>query len=625
MVLVLLPSRSSVEQLGNVAAIAPGLLSAGLGGVSATQTYLDIGQGNRVFDSLYGADLSPLTVATNRVLGWSGVLARAESAPAEISPGLLASSLKRAGVQVAASPSSGEAAILSADEAGQIQRCGPGSSEPGRCTALSGPRRSGRPLSSSDSTSRGGGRRAESFEVRSSTLAELGGLVSGLRGDDLLIAVQRPPPASDSALAIGIAGRGFAGNLTSDSTRINGYVLATDLAPTILRRFGVAVPAQVSGQPIRSEQAKDAAAVAALGARLRVIPQRRGAVIGLSLLVWVLLLAAVVIASRGRAAPTGVKLLGLCVIYLPLVLLAGAALGSSLAAERLLVIFAAPLAAALTLAALRDFRALAVASAITVLAYAIDMVAGSRLTTLSLLGPNPGLGVRFYGIGNELEALLAVLIIAGTGAGLVGFAPRLSPRGCAITFLALGLPLAAVFAAGKFGADVGAAIDFPAGAAVAAAVIGARRRRAVLFVIAAPFLALTLLALVDLASGANAHLTRSVLDAGGLKQLADLAQLRLELSARSFIRPIVFVFLPLIAAFVAFALVRRERLGFWLRRLPALRAGLIGGLVACLVGTIANDSGALFLEIGAAYLLVFTGYVWAESPRAGRHRSIDYP
>ena len=118
--LVLLPPRSSVEQLGNVGGMAPGLLSAGLGGVSAAQTYLDIGQGNRVFDSLYDAELSPLRVAVNRVREWSGVLARAESAPAEISPGLLGSSLRRAGVLVTASPSLGEAATLAVDEAGQI-------------------------------------------------------------------------------------------------------------------------------------------------------------------------------------------------------------------------------------------------------------------------------------------------------------------------------------------------------------------------------------------------------------------------------------------------------------------------------------------------------------------------
>ena len=47
---------------------------------------------------------------------------------------------------------------------------------------------------------------------------------------------------------------------------------------------------------------------------------------------------------------------------------------------------------------------------------------------------------------------------------------------------------------------------------------------------------------------------------------------------------------------------------------PALRAGLLGALAATAIGTLANDSGALLLEIGTAYLLVFTGFAWAESP-----------
>ena len=112
-----------------------------------------------------------------------------------------------------------------------------------------------------------------------------------------------------------------------------------------------------------------------------------------------------------------------------------------------------------------------------------------------------------------------------------------------------------------------------------------------------------------------------MLDAGGLNDLAQIAQRRLQLSAHSFTRPIVFVFLPLIAVLAALALARRDRLRAWLRGLPAMRAGLIGALAATAVGTLANDSGALLLEIGAAYLLVFAGFAWAEATRVARRRS----
>lgn len=555
MTLVLLPKDTGVEELARVRGVSVGLLSAGLGSVPAEQTYLDISQGNRVFDSLYGSELPQRVGGGICGPGYSAaVVERAESAPADIEPGLLAATLHRAG---------------------------------------------------------------EGCRVRAMSLSSLGTLVRGLRGDDLMIAIERAPPAKNEALAIGVAGRGFDGDLTSDSTRLDGYVLSTDIAPTILVRLGIAVPSQMSGQPIREEGPTDVAGTVALGERMSVISARRGPVIGVSLLVWLVAFGLAMAATRGRGARAGIRIAGLSVIYLPLLLLLGAALEPSQGAEQLLVMAGTPVLAGVTLAALRGYRALAVASGLVVFAYALDVISGSPFTSLSLLGPNPGLGVRFYGIGNELEALLAVLVVAGTGAGLAGFGQRLFPRSSAAAFLATGLTSAFVFAAGRFGADVGAAIVLPLGAAVAAAAVAARRRRTVLLVGAIPIGALAFLAFVDLISGANAHLTRSVLDAGGLDGLGDVAQRRLQLSARSFTRPIVLAFLPLVALIAALAVARRDSLRAWLRGYPAIRAGLLGALAATVVGTLANDSGALLLEIGTAYLLVFVGFAWAEGPREG--------
>jgi hypothetical protein len=77
-------------------------------------------------------------------------------------------------------------------------------------------------------------------------------MVAQLHGNDLLIAFT-VPSLDDEAVPIGIAGGGFDGNLTSDSTRTDGYVLSTDIAPTILHRFGLPVPDAMDGQRIRSE------------------------------------------------------------------------------------------------------------------------------------------------------------------------------------------------------------------------------------------------------------------------------------------------------------------------------------------------------------------------------------
>lgn len=553
-----LPSGTSVAQIAK-AGFSPGVMSAGLGTVPAEQTYLDIGQGNRVFDSLYDSPLPELE--GDRSLWWDEVVERAESAPADIVPGLLSSTLAASGV-------------------------------PGRF-----------------------------FDTRGVSLDGLPRI-----GDNaMVIAIARPTGETDAPLPIGIAGRGFDGNLTSDSTRMDGYVLSTDVAPTILEQFGIEVPPEMTGQPIRAEGDVDVAAIESLAARMDVVSSRRGTAIGLPIAAWLLLTLTIALGSRGALARPAIRTLALSIVYLPPLLLLGAALEPAEAVEALLVGIGAPLLASLTLVLLKGYRALAFASALTVLAYAIDVIAGSPLTSLSLLGPNPGLGVRFYGIGNELEALLAVLVVAGTGAGLVAFGARLSRRASAAFFVGIGLLAAFVFAAGRFGADVGAAIVLPLGSAVAAVVMAGRGRRSVgLIAIAVPVAALTLLALIDLLSGANAHLTRSVLDAGGMGELADVAQRRVQLSARSFSRPVLLAFLPLVVAVAVFAYLRRDRLRAWLAGVPAMRAGLLGALTATAIGTLANDSGALLLEVGAAYLLVFTGFAWAEnSGKSGESKPED--
>src|SRR5205814_4802732 len=91
---------------------------------------------------------------------------------------------------------------------------------------------------------------------------------------------------------------------------------------------------------------------------------------------------------------------------------------------------------ALALATLRlagAWGALAIAAAATVGGYAIDVVAGSHLSTVSLLGPDPAHGSRFYGIGNQLEAIIAPLVPIGVGAALAT-RPNVAPKVAALAF-----------------------------------------------------------------------------------------------------------------------------------------------------------------------------------------------
>ncbi len=227
-----------------------------------------------------------------------------------------------------------------------------------------------------------------------------------------------------------------------------------------------------------------------------------------------------------------------------------------------------------------------------------------------MLGPNPGYGVRFFGIGNELEAILTTLTLIGTGAALATRA-GIERRAGAAGFVGIALVATAAFAPGRFGADVGAAIVLGVGAATAAVLaLGLERRRAILIVAGGAVLALAALLVIDLALG-GAHLSRSVLGAGQAGDLVDVFERRLTLMASSFTDPVypellVATVVVLVAAFVK----RRAVLG-WFGTRWAARSGFLGALAGVLVGTLANDSGSVLLVIGTIYLGVSAGFFWA--------------
>jgi hypothetical protein len=354
--------------------------------------------------------------------------------------------------------------------------------------------------------------------------------------------------------------------------------------------------------------------------RLGEIADRRGPVVGISLLAWLAGFGLAMAVSRDRAGRPAARLLALALVYAPLMLLLGAALEPSVGVERLLLMLGAPALALATMTALGGYRALGFACGATVLAYTVDVIAGSPLTQLSLAGPNPAAGHRFYGIGNELEAILVVLTLVGTGAVLSTFwgpgdresrKRRQGTRGPA-TFIVVAAVLSFAFSYGRYGADVGAAISLPLGAAVAAALLAGRPQLALLALLL-PLPALAILSAADLLTGSNAHLTRTVLQADGGGDVLAVFGHRLREAGGSFGRPLLIPGLPVVIASAVLAWLGRDGIAAWLRDVPAMRAGLAGALAATLAGTLANDSGALLLEIGAAYLLVFVGFAWAQA------------
>jgi hypothetical protein len=601
---------TTLERFAAVGGFDLGFMSSIQGSYTPEQTLLDISAGTRVWTSLYEGELdTPMTLVTGgkggTIRGWERARRRADSPPADVVPGTLAQLAAPFGgvAYVGMKGRSNREAIVAAGRAGRVAHVMLADRRAVAARAATAWRRYRLLVARIP-----GGRDGQSA---------LATLERARSPGDLLIVVQAPGALARRLLAIGAAGLSGGKDLRSDSTRIDGLVVSTDVLPTVLDRFGVDeddLPDSVAGQAIEAHGGLSVDDLGKLRDRLADVGPRRWIVLVLGLLGAAALAAGVGLA-RGRTAlhETMRTALG-AALWLPAVLLFTGALAPGPVVEAMLV---AVLTATLALAfdALLPWpRSLALAAAVSVVSEVADLALGSSLTARSLLGPNPILGARFYGVGNELEVTLAITGLLGVGAALVAAGRRALVWGFALGAGAIAFALSW----GKLGADVGASIMLAAGGAAAAVAALSERpgRRGVVAVLAAPVVAVGALAVLDVATGGNAHFTRSVLNAGGLSDLADIAQRRVELSYRSLTRGIMWLLVAIAVAALVVGIRSRGRLLAPLRDAPGLRAAAYGTTVGVVVGALSNDSGPIILLIGTVYLALFAGYVASAPNRA---------
>jgi hypothetical protein len=589
-VIAVLPYGVPVEAIGRIDGISPGVMSAGVGGSPPAQGFLDIGQGNRVNERIYDSDLLPVYVREGKLAPgvWDRIRTRAQEAPADLIPGLLGSTLEGAGLAVTSATADGLTPLIAADRDGEIELADA--------------------LCETDCPA---GLAVARIEFR-----QLNDLVDALGGDDLLITFAAGSRSEQPLWPTGVAGEGFDGNLTSDSTRTDGVVMSTDVAPTVLEWLGVDVPDEMNGSTIRAEGEPDVEEVAELQDRLGDRPSRE-AVGLLPLLVWLGVAGLVAAVLRGRAGRRAMMLFGLACAWAPLMLLVAAAVDADEPTSALIMGLGAPVLAIATAVLVPGFGGLALACGVTVGAHAADVIAGSKYTALSVLGPNPGGGVRFFGIGNELEAILTTLTLVGAGAWLAT-RDHITPRAAAGWFLAIAAAATIAFAPGRFGADVGAAIVLGVGGATAAVLaLGIDRRRAILLVLGGGAVALLVLFAVDAVLG-GAHLSRSVLGAGEASDVADVIDRRVSLMVSTFTDPVYPELLVAAALLLIAGFVMRERVLAWFGDARLARYGFLGAVTGVLVGTLANDSGSVLLVLGAIYLGAAAAFAWGVTRTGSR-------
>ena len=608
-------------QLAGVPGLSMGIMSASQGQYETSQLLLDITQGARVASSAYATAKAPalaLALATSGhggvgvIDGWQAARRRAQAAPELLEPGLLAASIA-GGAGYAGVTGNGDVdGPVAADRAGRVAAVslGPASTLLARVAAL----RARRALVVADLPD---GREG---------LADLRSLVGARAPGELIVALQRVPDRPGGELlwaaVAGLAGSG-ARELSSQSTNQRGLIVSVDVAPTILGHVGEAIPVDMRGESIHTDGALHSASLRALMARLRVIGGRR-----LKALAWLLIACALLLlaaARRPRARAWAMRTCALGVLWAPIAVLIPAALEPSAAVEYAIIAVSCLGLGALTDLALPWPRAPLAPAVAAVVVLSVDALAGTQLLMRSLLGPDPLLGARFFGIGNELKSGLAVLVLAAVAAALY---PAARDRAAAAAMLGAGVLLAVVEGSARIGAGVGGVILVCAALAVATVMLapGAVSRRRALVVLISPVAGLVALAAIDLATAhGTGHFTGSILHARSAGDVRDIIVRRYKAAWDELKNHAMPAATVLALALAALGVRRRERLLAPVRADPAWLAAFAGGLTAGVVGALVEDSGPVLLVVAVFTLGCVATYLWGRPVPAGQRGECGVP
>ena len=589
--------------LSNVDGLSVGIMSAAQGRYSTAQFLLDVTQGARIAASAYPSS-SPPALSIRRagpgalVVGWQAARRRAEQAPQLLRPGLLASQLAGGGGYAGIDGADDLDGAAAADLNGHIAALSLGTS--GTLLQRTAALEHTHDLVVAD------------LPAGAAGVADLRALMRGRPHGQLMIVVQRVPDESGHALlwsaAAGLPGGGGGHVLSSASTEQRGLIVSVDLAPTILDHLGVHVPADMRGRPIENDGALHASSLGSLMRRLQVLGGRRLSAFAWLLCAWALL---VLIASpwpraRARAMRAG----ALAVMWTPVAVLIPAALEPSAPVEYATIVVACVALGALSDALLPWPRAVIAPALFAILALTLDALTGTQLLMRSLLGPNPILGARFHGIGNELKSGLAVLVLAAVAAALY---PAVRGRRAALAMAGAGVLLAVVEGSDRIGAGVGGVILVSFAFAIATVMLlsGALTRRGALIVLITPVLALAALAALDLATAhGGGHFTGSVLHARSASDLRDLIVRRYSAAWGELHNHAMPVATVLALIYATVGLRRRDRLLAPVGGDPAWLAALAGGLAAGVVGALVEDSGPVLLVVAMFSLGCVATYLW---------------
>ena len=397
--------------------------------------------------------------------------------------------------------------------------------------------------------------------------------------------------------------------LESDTTRADGLVSNLDVAPTILAYFGVPIPPEMDGEPIRPADASPPFALHRLHLEQR--STRLGIQFGeIAFVALAALLGAWALIVEGRPGTLSMgtrrAIQSMCVlaVSLPVSLLVAGLLPHRSYAWSVPAILTAM--GVLTFLALRregpdSLRPFTFLATIALILFAVDLTVGGLALRVPLFGGSMFDGARFYGLPNGYFAFLlgSALLAAAALPPYPGFV------------LVMGAGLVAGFP--SLGADIGGAVTLFAAGGLWLVLRTRRRVRGpeVALVGTITVAGLSVVLLVNrFLPGTPTHATRFVeRSVGSPKGAFDVITDRLD-TGFAMIRDVPVAVLPLISVVVILALVIRRvgSVGRGMELDPRWPAFVVTVCVASLVAYFANDTGAAAADPALVYAMAGITY-----------------
>ncbi|NIM05921.1 MAG: hypothetical protein GTO55_06510 [Armatimonadetes bacterium] len=404
---------------------------------------------------------------------------------------------------------------------------------------------------------------------------------------------------------IAIRGAGFSsGLLESSSTHRTGLVANSDFAPTVLTFFSIGGSVEMTGRPLYAQASPTPLeTLDALDRQTAVAHRLREeftrlfiAIAGAVLFLLVVLLFAVPKAAGRAANLLAAVILLLTASPLAVFLLSATSLDSAVV-YLMAVLLVAGMIAAVASRMGRFPNAFGIICLATAAAVWADLLAGSPIMRRSLLGFDPIISGRFYGLGNHEAGLLisATILSAGILLDSAGAITRRSPR-AAITFLLILMvfSIGSSLAGANWGQGLSAALTALALWLLLSPIFLRRKSlpvAAALFVLAALILIATELALPSARQSHLGDSLRLTLTEGSAV-IPAIIKRKLIMAVRfSTYSPFLALAVPVFAGLIVLPLRPPRRLREVVDRYPSFAAALaacgMGGVAASLL----NDSG----------------------------------